>query len=103
MIPGRADTLRINGRARILSDAPFFDDTVVKGNRPQLALLVEIDQVFCHCPRALLRGGVWQPETWRPEAAPSRAVPAKAHDRRSESVEELEAYYGPQYLNRLYQ
>ncbi|WP_327064506.1 pyridoxamine 5'-phosphate oxidase family protein [Kitasatospora sp. NBC_01302] len=103
LIPGRPDTLRINGRARLVRDAPFFDDMVVKGNRPQLALLVEIDQVFYHCPRALLRGGVWQPETWEPDAAPSRAVLAKAHDRRPESVAELEAYYGPQYLERLYQ
>ncbi|WP_433888175.1 MSMEG_1061 family FMN-dependent PPOX-type flavoprotein [Streptomyces sp. CA-111067] len=103
LIPGRPDTLRINGRARLIREAPFFDEMVVKGNRPQLALLVEIDQVFYHCPRALLRGGVWQPTTWQPDAAPSRATLAKAHDHRPETVEELEAYYGPQYLERLYQ
>ena len=34
LIPGRGDTLRINGRARLVSDAPFFDDMVVKGHRP---------------------------------------------------------------------
>jgi predicted pyridoxine 5'-phosphate oxidase superfamily flavin-nucleotide-binding protein len=26
LIPGRGDTLRINGRARLVCDAPFFDD-----------------------------------------------------------------------------
>ena len=31
LIPGRGDTLRINGRARLVSDAPFFDEMVVKG------------------------------------------------------------------------
>ncbi len=31
LIPGRGDTLRINGRARLVSDAPFFDAMVVKG------------------------------------------------------------------------
>lgn len=30
LVPGRGDTLRINGRARLISDAPFFDDLVVK-------------------------------------------------------------------------
>lgn len=31
LIPGRTDTLRINGRARLVRDAPWFDDMVVKG------------------------------------------------------------------------
>ena len=37
LVPGRGDTLRINGRARLVSDAPFFDDMVVRGHRPVLA------------------------------------------------------------------
>ncbi len=40
LVPGRGDTLRINGRARVVRDAPFFDRMIVKGNRPQLALVV---------------------------------------------------------------
>ncbi|GAA1956232.1 pyridoxamine 5'-phosphate oxidase family protein [Kitasatospora viridis] len=102
LIPGRPDTLRVNGRARILRDAPFFDRMVVKGHRPQLALLVEIEQVFYHCPKALLRAGAWQPEKWQPEAAPSRARIAKTLEQRPESVAELERYYGPQYAERIY-
>ena len=43
-IPGRGDTLRINGRARLVSDAPFFDEMVVKGHRPLLAVVVEIER-----------------------------------------------------------
>lgn len=39
LIPGRNDTLRVNGRARLVSDAPFFDAMVVKGHRPLLALV----------------------------------------------------------------
>ena len=44
LIPGRGDTLRINGRARLVSEAPFLDEMVVKGHRPTLALVVEIDK-----------------------------------------------------------
>src|SRR5690348_7908264 len=40
LIPGRNETLRINGRARLLRDAPYFDDMVVKGHRPILAIEV---------------------------------------------------------------
>src|SRR3954464_12409468 len=46
LLPGRGDTLRINGRARLVRDAPFFDQMTVKGHRPVLALIVEIEQVF---------------------------------------------------------
>ncbi len=36
MVPGRSETLRINGRARLLRDAPFFGEMTVKGHRPRL-------------------------------------------------------------------
>ncbi|MEU9356780.1 MSMEG_1061 family FMN-dependent PPOX-type flavoprotein [Streptomyces sp. NPDC048301] len=64
LIPGAMTVLRINGRARILTDAPFFDDMAVKGRRPDLALVVDIDEIYLHCPASLKRSGVWAPETW---------------------------------------
>ncbi|GAA3866924.1 pyridoxamine 5'-phosphate oxidase family protein [Streptomyces sp. NPDC003631] len=102
LVPGRSDTLRINGRARILQDAPFFEQMVVKGNRPKLALLIEVDEVFYHCPKAVLRAGLWKADSWNPDAAPPRSLIAKTLERRPESLEELERHYGPQYGQRLY-
>ncbi|MFJ9038470.1 MSMEG_1061 family FMN-dependent PPOX-type flavoprotein [Streptomyces sp. NPDC102406] len=64
LIPGATDVLRINGRARILTDAPFFDAMTVKGQRPALALLLDIDDIYLHCPRSLRRSGLWKPLTW---------------------------------------
>ncbi|MGY0490504.1 MSMEG_1061 family FMN-dependent PPOX-type flavoprotein [Streptomyces sp. WG-D5] len=64
LIPGTKDVLRINGRARILTDAPFFPDMAVKGAPPSLALLLDIDEIYLHCPQSLRRAGLWQPETW---------------------------------------
>lgn len=101
-IPGRGDTLRINGRARVVRDAPFFDAMAVQGHRPPLALLVEVEQVFHHCAKSFLRSRLWRPETWRPDALPPRARIAKALERPEDSLEELELYYGPSYGERLY-
>lgn len=102
LIPGRGDTLRINGRARLVSDAPFFDDLVVKGHRPVLAVVVEIETVFFHCAKAFLRSQLWQPETWDPDGqVPRRAVLAHRLERPDTSLEELDAYYGPSYAERL--
>jgi PPOX class probable FMN-dependent enzyme len=41
VVPGRADTLRVNGRARLVSEAPFLGDMTVQGHRPVLALVVD--------------------------------------------------------------
>jgi hypothetical protein len=102
LVPGRGDTLRINGRARLLRDAPFFDRLVVKGNRPALALLVEVEEVFYHCSKAFLRSKLWQADSWRPDDVPSRPVIAKAVERPGDSLAELERYYGAGYGEKLY-
>jgi uncharacterized protein len=103
-IPGRGDTLRINGRARLVSDAPFFDEMVVKGHRPLLAVVVEIEDIFFHCAKAFLRSGLWQPETWDPEGAvPRRAVIAHEVERSGLSMEQLDDHYRPEnYTKGLY-
>lgn len=102
VVPGRGDTLRINGRARLVRAAPFFDDMVVRGHRPQLVMLVDVDEVFFHCSKAFLRSKLWQPASWNPAALPSRARIAHKLERPEDSLETLEAYYGPSYGDKLY-
>jgi hypothetical protein len=103
LIPGRTDTLRINGRAQLVRDAPFFDQMVVKGHRPVLALVVTVEEAFFHCAKAFLRSALWRPETWDdPERLPSRARIAQRLERPEETIEELERHYGPAYLDGLY-
>jgi uncharacterized protein len=103
IIPGRNETLRINGRARLLRDAPFFDDLIVKGHRPILVLLVEIDQIFFHCAKAFMRSALWKPDSWKPEVLPSHAALVKCVQDVTESLEDLERYYAPgNYEKKLY-
>ena len=78
LIPGRGDTLRINGTARILADADYFDAMTVKGKRPILALEIDVEELFFHCAKAFLRSDAWDPSTWNPTAIPSVAQIAKA-------------------------
>lgn len=104
IIPGRNETLRINGSARLLRDAPFFDDLIVRGNRPVLALLIEIEQIFFHCPKAFLRSELWRPQTWQPDVLPSHATMVKAVQDTPETLEDLERHYAPEnYDKHLYQ
>jgi hypothetical protein len=104
LIPGRNDTLRINGRARLVRDAPWFDKLAVRGKRPILAVVIEIETVFSHCPKAFMRSGLWEPESWPSiEDMPSVAALTKAVQDTPETLEELEAYYAtPNYSGKLY-
>jgi hypothetical protein len=104
LIPGRNDTLRVNGRARLVRDAPFFSDMTVRGQRPVLAMVVEIEQVFSHCPKAFMRSQLWKPAQWpTADAVPSTAALCKAVQDAPETLEELETYYATaNYEKRLY-
>lgn len=100
LIPGRGDTLRINGRAQILSDADYFDAMAIGGRRPILALEIAVEEVFFHCPKAFLRSDTWKPETWNPTAVPSVAQLARAF-KPDQSQEELDAYYSEDNLRKI--
>jgi hypothetical protein len=102
LLPGREDTLRVQGRARLVRDPDLLDRMVVQGSRPLLALVVEIESVFYHCAKAFMRSALWDPETWHPEALPSRPRISQAQDRPDQSLEDLERYYGEQYRTGLY-
>ena len=101
LVPGRNETLRINGRARLLRDAPFFDRLAVRGQRPILALLVDIEQIFFHCPKSFLRSQLWQPDSWQADALPSHATLVKRVQETPETLEELEEHYALANYQRL--
>lgn len=99
LIPGRGDTLRINGTARILADADYFDAMTVQGRRPILALEIDIEEVFFHCPKAFLRSDTWKPESWNPTAVPSVAQIARAI-KPDWTQDQLDDYYSDHNLRK---
>jgi len=62
LIPGVNDTFRVNGRARIVDDPGLLADSVVEGKAPQLGILVEVEEAYTQCPKAMLRSDLWNPE-----------------------------------------
>jgi PPOX class probable FMN-dependent enzyme len=68
LVPGVGETLRINGRARIVTDEALLEPLAVEGKMPRVALLVEIEEVFTHCPKAFIRSELWNPERHRSAA-----------------------------------
>jgi len=74
VIPGRTTTLRLNGRACVSTRPDLLSQLTAVGKPPASALVVGIDEVYPHCPKSFLRGGVWKPEQWLPaDAQPTSA------------------------------
>jgi uncharacterized protein len=62
LIPGIGETFRVNGRARIVDDPELLADSAVEGKAPRLGIVVEVEQAYGQCPKALLRSDLWNPE-----------------------------------------
>ena len=62
LIPGVNDTFRVNGRARIVDDPELLAASAVEGKAPQLGIVVEIEEAYTQCPKALLRSELWNSE-----------------------------------------
>lgn len=68
IVPGVDETLRINGRARVTTDPAVLATTAIDDRRPKVAVVVEVEDCYVHCGKALRRAGIWEPATWPAEA-----------------------------------
>jgi PPOX class probable FMN-dependent enzyme len=96
MVPGRAETLRVNGRACLTRDPEVLEAVAVDGTPPALAFGMLVEVAFIHCAKALLRSELWKPETWLDlEELPSSARMLRDHvnnDLTEEAVAEALAH-----------
>ena len=63
LIPGVNETLRLNGRAALTTDPALLEPLAVKGRVPRSGLLVEVEEVFLQCTKALVRSRLWAEES----------------------------------------
>lgn len=64
MVPGREETLRINGPAAITTDPELLAGFTAELRPPKLAVVIETEEIFGHCAKAFRRGRMWQPDRW---------------------------------------
>ena len=58
-IPGVTETLRLNGRARLVTNPSLLKRHAVDGKEPKLVIVITVDQVFLQCSKALIRSRLW--------------------------------------------
>nr|WP_285593969.1 MSMEG_1061 family FMN-dependent PPOX-type flavoprotein [Actinomycetospora sp. NBRC 106378] len=66
LVPGVTHVLRVSGRARVVDDPDVLG---LWEDPPPLALVVDVEDCFVHCSRALTRAGLWT------DATPATEVP----------------------------
>ncbi|WP_219471109.1 MSMEG_1061 family FMN-dependent PPOX-type flavoprotein [Nonomuraea rhizosphaerae] len=96
LVPGMGETVRVNGRARIVAEAPYLERMAMRGVTPRLAVEVRVEELFLHCSRAFVRSSLWDTSTW-----PERGeVPSAGRIARSQSGLRLPTAMFDAVLNR---
>lgn len=74
MIPGFDDILRVNGRAEASDESDLLARFEEFGKLPRIVVRVAVEEAFLHCPKAIMRARLWEPEAQVPrERLPSGA------------------------------
>lgn len=80
LVPGYPETLRVNGRAHATDDPDVLPMLESRGRPARLATVVEVEQAYLHCAKAIIRAGLWESEPRELAAQlPSGGTIAAAH------------------------
>lgn len=80
LIPGLDETLRVNGRAQLVSDPELCERFAIGGTSVRVVVVVTVSEVYIHCAKALRRAALWSPDSWLDAAQlPSAACIVKDH------------------------
>jgi len=59
LIPGIKETLRVNGKAKIVTDQRVLELLICDGKLPSFAIIVEVKEAFMHCAKCMIRSKLW--------------------------------------------
>jgi PPOX class probable FMN-dependent enzyme len=101
MIPGIGDSFRVNGRATLTSDNTLLAPCAIEGKVPRLGILVDIDEAYTQCSKALLRSRLWEPSTFLDRAVlPSSGEVMRALQGESFDAEQYDRERAARYARR---
>ena len=59
MVPGDKVVVRVNGLAALTDDAELLERFAHGATLPATVIVIEVEEVYAQCPKALLRSGIW--------------------------------------------
>jgi len=98
-VPGIDETLRVGGRGKLSADPELLATMIEFGKPPRAVLRIEVDEVYFHCGKALMRSKLWSGET-RVERTVMPSIAEVIHDQTGlgepEGQDAVYARYGTQ-------
>lgn len=102
LVPGRLETLRINGTARVLTDPDLLARHAVRGKPARSVIEVTASSVYFQCGKAVVRSGLWQKERWPSIAGLATFAEALADQIPAVAKDVVEERLEVSYRDRLY-
>ena len=59
LVRGSGNAIRVNGRARVTDDSDLRQSFSREGKEPRTVIVVQIDEVYFQCARAIVRSALW--------------------------------------------
>ncbi len=63
LIPGSGNAVRANGRAHLSIDPDLLASFRVEGKAPRSVMVMNVDEIYFQCARAIVRSDLWNPDT----------------------------------------
>lgn len=60
LVPGSKTTVRVNGRAFLTDEPEVLQSFEQRGKHPATVIVIEIDEIYTQCAKALMRSGLWE-------------------------------------------
>ena len=103
VIPMRNEVVRVSGAGQICQDDDILERMIVNSKKPDMALLVHVEEAMYHCGKSMIRSKMWKPDEWQSiEGLPSYAHAVKTHASMTEPLEYVEAMMKYNDEERLY-
>lgn len=101
LVPGRKETLRVNGTAQIVRDDDVRERFIMQGKMPIFVIAVTVKEVFFHCTKCVVRSGLWSSENEQ-AALVSLGEAIVKHAKLNISIEEADAMVAEEEQTELY-
>ena len=101
LVPGRGDTLRVNGTAQIVRDVDVRQRFIMQGKLPIFVIAVTVKEVFFHCTKCVVRSGLWSSEHLHDDLV-SLGEAMVRHAKLDISVQEADAALAEEEKTELY-
>lgn len=103
LVPGMGETIRLNGTARIVRNAPYADRLTLRGVQPELTIEISVVELYLHCAKAFKRSALWEPNSWPDRGElPTGGQLLRSQGEFAASARELDDYLANSYRTSIY-